>query len=158
MADYNEIIRSLRTAANDIANKAKDFAAVAGDKAREVAEDAGDRAKNVTRIAKLKLDIATEKANIKDAYAELGKLVFDTMDKKEVPEPYVRAFDAILLSNAAIERMEAELKELSPEDEAEAAPFEVIVSETEDELGGEDIVVEITEEKEADPEDNKPVE
>lgn len=160
MPDYNEIIRSLKAAASGVADMAKDFASTAGDKAKEVAGDASEKARAVARIAKLKIDIAAEKANAKDAYAEVGRLFFDATDKKNVPEPYIRAFDSVMLANAAIERMEAELSELrtvvnEPEDaeDAEDASFELIVNEAEragsccgDGAGSEesDITVEIT--------------
>lgn len=157
MPDYNEIIRSLKAAASGVADMAKDFASTAGDKAKEVAGDASEKARAVARIAKLKIDIAAEKVNAKDAYAEVGRLFFDATDKKNVPEPYIRAFDSVMLANAAIERMEAELSELrtvvnEPED-AEDASFELIVNEAEragsccgDGAGSEesDITVEIT--------------
>ena len=105
MADYNEIIRSLKAAASGVADMAKDIAATASDKAKEVAGDAGEMARAVARMAKLKVDIAAEKANAKDAYAEVGRIFFDATDKKNVPEQYIRAFDNVLLANAAIERM-----------------------------------------------------
>lgn len=153
MPDYNEIIRSLKAAASGVADMAKDIASTASDKAREYAGDAGEKARAVTRIAKLKLDIAAEKANAKDAYAEVGRIFFDATDKKNVPEQYIRAFDNVLLANAAIERMEAELNELravvNEPEEPEDASFELIVGETEAEhTAGEaeepDITVEIT--------------
>lgn len=156
MPDYNEIIRSLKAAASGVADMAKDIASTASDKAKDIAGDAGEKARAMARIAKLKIDIAAEKANAKDAYAEVGRIFFDAADKKNVPEPYIRAFDNVLLANAAIERMEAELNELraavnEPEDIG-AAPFEVIVGETEAEHAREvegpadepDISVEIT--------------
>lgn len=154
MPDYNEIIRSLKAAASGVADMAKDFASTAGDKAKEVAGDASEKARAVARIAKLKIDIAAEKANAKDAYAEVGRLFFDATDKKNVPEPYIRAFDSVMLANAAIERMEAELSELrTVVNEPEDASFELIVNEAEragsccgDGAGSEesDITVEIT--------------
>jgi type III pantothenate kinase len=41
----------------------------------------------------------------------VGKLYFETADKTAPGEMYVRAFDRVMLSLAAIERMEAELGE-----------------------------------------------
>ena len=159
MPDYNEIIRSLKAAASGVADIAKDLAATAGDRAKDIAGDAGEKAKAVARIAKLKLDIAAEKANAKDAYAEVGRLFFDATDKKNVPEPYIRAFDSVMLANAAVERLEAELEELRAVVNESGEPvdvsFECVVDEAEragagdeDEDAGEGITVEITVEKE----------
>lgn len=150
MPDYNEIIRSLKAAASGVADMAKDFASTAGDKAKEVAGDASEKARAVARIAKLKIDIAAEKANAKDAYAEVGRLFFDATDKKNVPEPYIRAFDSVMLANAAIERMEAELTELRAclnEAGVSDAAFEDIVDAAEAEAADGSIEVEITEDK-----------
>lgn len=159
MPDYNEIIRSLKAAASGVADMAKDLAATAGDRAKDIAGDAGEKAKAVARIARLKLDIAAEKANAKDAYAEVGRLFFDATDKKNVPEPYIRAFDGVMLANAAVERLEAELEELRAVVNESGEPvdvsFECVVDEAEragagdeDEDAGEGITVEITVEKE----------
>ena len=159
MPDYNEIIRSLKAAASGVADMAKDLAATAGDRAKDIAGDAGEKAKAVARIARLKLDIAAEKANAKDAYAEVGRLFFDATDKKNVPEPYIRAFDSVMLANAAVERLEAELEELRAVVNESGEPvdvsFECVVAEAaraggcyEAEDAGEGITVEITVEKE----------
>ena len=113
----------------------------------------------MARIARLKLDIAAEKANAKDAYAEVGRLFFDATDKKNVPEPYIRAFDSVMLANAAVERLEAELEELRAVVNESGEPvdvsFECVVDEAEragagdeDEDAGDGITVEITVEKE----------
>lgn len=162
MADYNEIIRSLKAAASGVADMAKDIAATASDKAKEVAGDAGEMARAVARMAKLKVDIAAEKANAKDAYAEVGRIFFDATDKKNVPEQYIRAFDNVLLANAAIERMEAELNELrasmNEAGEPVDASFEDVVDEAERAGAGdedESITVEITVEEDK-PEEGDP--
>ena len=111
------------------------------------------------RRPRLKLDIAAEKANAKDAYAEVGRLFFDATDKKNVPEPYIRAFDSVMLANAAVERLEAELEELRAVVNESGEPVDVsfvcVVEEAArggagdvDEDAGEGITVEITVEKE----------
>ena len=84
--------------------------------------------------------------------AEVGKLYFDSADKTAPGEMYVRAFDRVMLSLAAIERMETELTELraSLNDGAVSdADFEDIVTAAEAEASGDDgsIEVEITEEE-----------
>ena len=160
MSDYSELIRSLKAAAGGFADIAKDLAGAAGDKARDLAGGAGEKAKALAKLAKLTMELSTERDSLKDAYAEVGKLYFETADKTAPGEMYVRAFDRVMLSLAAIERMETELAELRAclnesaaavradlvraEDEpaAEDADFEEVVSAAE-----EGIEVEITEDE-----------
>lgn len=151
MSDYNDLIKSLKAAAGGFADIAKDLAGVAGDKARDLAGGAGEKAKALARLAKLSMELNAERDSLKDAYAEVGKLYFDTADKTNPGEMYVRAFDHVMLSLAAIERMETELTELRAslnEGAGEDADFEDIVTAAEAEAAGEDdsIEVEITEE------------
>lgn len=151
MSDYNDLIKSLKAAAGGFADIAKDLAGAAGDKARDLAGGAGEKAKALARLAKLSMELNTERDSLNDAYAEVGKLYFETADKTNPGEMYVRAFDRVMLSMAAIERMETELTELRAslnEGAGEDADFEDIVTAAEAEAAGEDdsIEVEITEE------------
>ena len=145
MSDYSELIRSLKAAAGGFADIAKDLAGAAGDKARDLAGGAGEKAKALAKLAKLTMELSTERDSLKDAYAEVGKLYFETTDKTAPGEMYVRAFDRVMLSLAAIERMETELAEMRAclnEPAAEDADFEEVVSAAE-----EGIEVEITEDE-----------
>ncbi len=90
-------------------------------------------------------------------------MYFESVDKRSPGEHYVRLFDQVMLCNAAIERIETEMRELKSvfDSEDEEADFSMIVSEAEDKAEGgssEDdgagIEVEITVEKDAEtPED-----
>ena len=145
MSDYSDLIRSLKAAAGGFADIAKDLAGVAGDKARDLAGGAGEKAKALARLAKLTMELSSERDSLNEAYAEVGKLYFETADKSDPGEMYVRAFDRVMLSLAAIERMETELTELRAalnEGAAEEADFEDVVTASE-----EGIEVEITEDK-----------
>ena len=145
MSDYSDLIRSLKAAAGGFADIAKDLAGAAGDKARDLAGGAGEKAKALARLAKLTMELSSERDSLNEAYAEVGKLYFETADKSDPGEMYVRAFDRVMLSLAAIERMETELTELRAalnEGAAEEADFEDVVTASE-----EDIEVEITEDK-----------
>lgn len=149
MSDYNELIRSLKAAASGFADIAKDLAGAAGDKAKDLAGGAGEKAKALAKLAKLTLELSNERDSLNDAYAEVGKLYFETADKSDPGEMYVRAFDRVMLSLAAINRMETELTELRAgltDGDPEDADFEDIVSCSEAEAE-EDIEVEITEDK-----------
>ena len=145
MSDYSDLIRSLKAAAGGFADIAKDLAGAAGDKARDLAGGAGEKAKALARLAKLTMELSSERDSLNEAYAEVGKLYFETADKSDPGEMYVRAFDRVMLSLAAMERMETELTELRAalnEGAAEEADFEDVVTASE-----EDIEVEITEDK-----------
>ena len=78
MSDYSELIRSLKAAAGGFADIAKDLAGAAGDKARDLAGGAGEKAKALAKLAKLTMELSTERDSLKDAYAEVGKLYFET--------------------------------------------------------------------------------
>ena len=150
MADYNELIRSLKAAAGGFADIARDLAGAAGDKARDLAGGAGEKAKALAKLAKLSMELNSERDSLNEAYAEVGKLYFETADKTAPGEMYVRAFDRVMLSLAAIERMEAELTELRAclnEPGVSDAAFEDIVDAAEAEAADGSIEVEITEDK-----------
>lgn len=151
MSDYSELIKSLKAAAGGFADIAKDLAGAAGDKARDLAGGAGEKAKALARLAKLTMELNSERDSLEEAYAEVGKLYFENADKTDPGEMYVRAFDRVMLSLAAIERMETELNELRSymsESSADDAGFEDIVDAAEAEAAGDDsIEVEITEDK-----------
>ena len=149
MSDYSDLLNSLKNAAGSAANIARDLAGNAGEKARELAGGAGEKAKAVARIAKLKLDINCAGVARDEAYTEIGRIYFESSDKKNPGELYVRLFDQVMLANAAIERDEAELRELRAAlgEPAEDADFSGVVDEAEAAAEPEaDIEVEITDE------------
>ena len=179
MSDYNELLNSLKAAAGSAASIAKDLAETASEKARDIAGNAGVKAKALARMAKLMHEANAQRGELDAAYAEIGRVYFESADKKNPGELYVRLFDRVMLANAAIERAEAEMREcadaLSDQgvevnfehvvDDAEAAAradaepegdkiFEFAVYRDKKEAEPE-VEVEITEEK---PEDDKPAE
>ena len=151
MSDYNDLLNSLKAAAGSAANIARDIAGSAGEKARDFAGSAGEKAKATARIAKLKLEIAGKREELNKVYAEIGRVYFESADKRSPEELYVRLFDKVMLANAAIERMETEERELKSifESEADEADFTMVVSAAEDEAAEPDVEVEITEEEPA---------
>ncbi len=169
MSDYSELLNSIKAAAGSAANIARDLAGNATEKARSLAGGAGEKARAAARIAKLKLDEAAKRDEREKAYAEIGRMYFESVDKRHPGEHYVRLFDQVMLCNAAIERMETEMRELKSvfESEDEEADFSVIVSEAEhkaegeaeaEDTGDEDsagIEVEITIEKDEDKAEDK---
>jgi hypothetical protein len=124
---------------NDIKEKVKETLDIVADTTRDVASKTADKAKNVSRIAKLSLEISGEKDTIKKAYAEIGKLYYET--HKDAPDGFfVQLCDEITLANKSIIDKETEIAELKAdgnlEDDIEVE-FEEIVTEAETEAEGE---------------------
>lgn len=139
MADYNDLKQALKNTFNGVSGLARGIAAEAGDKARAL-----------SRIAKLSLDLNAERDNAKAAYAEIGKLYYET-NKDEPGEFFIQLFDEVKLSGESIARMEDELAALkSGMGEscgcADDADFESVVCEAETDAAPDDdsIEVEIT--------------
>ena len=177
MSDYNELLNSLKAAAGSAANIARDFAETAGEKARDFAGSAGEKAKALARLAKLMRELRAQTAERDEAYTEIGRMYFEGADKKNPGELYVRLFDKVMLSNAAIERTETELNELRARlsEQGIDVDFERVVEDAEAAAGDEepagdkvfefsiyrdrkdepadDIEVEITEEKPEEPQE-----
>ena len=170
MSDYNELLNSLKAAAGSAASIAKDLAETASEKARDIAGNAGVKAKALARMAKLMHEANAQRGELDAAYAEIGRVYFESADKKNPGELYLRLFDKVMLANAAIERTETEMNELRAQlseqgidvdfsdvvDEAEAAAEEPtgdkvfefsIYRDRKDEGAEPDVEVEITEEK-----------
>ena len=112
MSDYNELLNSLKAAAGSAASIAKDLAETASEKARDIAGNAGAKAKALARMAKLMHEANAQRGELDAAYAEIGRVYFESADKKNPGELYLRLFDKVMLANAAIERTETEMNEL----------------------------------------------
>ena len=111
MSDYNELVNSLKAAAGSAANIARDLAETAGEKARDFAGSAGEKARAVARLTKLYREVSAHRSERDEAFAEIGRMYFESADKKNPGELYVRLFDKVMLANAAIERLETEMRE-----------------------------------------------
>jgi len=94
--------------AEKAADKTKDFAEKAADKTKDFAEKAADKAKATARIAKLNIEISSEKDNMKKTYLEIGKLYYDT--HKENPEGFfIQLCEEIALAEKNIADKQAEI-------------------------------------------------
>ncbi len=145
MADFNAFKDKMLAKLGQAAEATKDFAEKAGDKAKDFAESAGDKAKAGARIAKLNIEIATERDNMKKTYLEIGKLYYDT--HKEDPEGFfIQLCEEIALAEQNIAAKEAEIAELKSADDDDddiEVEFEEIVAE--DEAAAESPIEEIIE-------------
>lgn len=100
MADINDIKGAVLNTLGTVAGKTRDFA-----------EKAADKAKDVARIAKLNMELSSEKDNIQNAYLEIGKLYYET--RKDAPDGFfVQLCDEITLANENISSILSELEDL----------------------------------------------
>lgn len=103
MADFNDIRDTL----------AGTFSVVAG-KTKELACLAHEKAKLVGKIAKLNLELNSEKDTIQKAYVEIGKLYYDT--RKNDPDGFfVQLCDEITLAKENIAGLQQQIDLLKAE-------------------------------------------
>lgn len=132
MADFNSFKDKLLAKLGQTAEAAKDIAEKAADSTRDFAEKAADKAKTGGRIAKLNIEIAGEKENMKKTFIEIGKLYYDT--HKDDPDGFfIQLCEEIALAEKNIADKEAEIAELKAgnDDDSIVVEFEEIVSEDE---------------------------
>lgn len=92
----------------DAAGRVARFAA---DKAKGAAAVTANKTKTISRIAKLNVDIASERDTIKQAYSEIGKLYFET--HRDDPDSYfLQPCQEIENALEAIAAMESEIARL----------------------------------------------
>jgi predicted nucleic acid-binding Zn-ribbon protein len=97
MADFNEIKETVLGAFGVAAEKTKEFAGKAADKA-----------KDVSKITKLSFEIKAAKETIEKAYAEIGKIYYET--HKNAPADYfIQLCEEITAANERIEALEIEI-------------------------------------------------
>lgn len=134
MANFDELKNKFLSSLGKAAEAGKDIAVKAADAGKDIAVKASEKAKCGTRIAKLSIDVAGEKDNMKKAYLEIGKLYYDT--HKDDPEGFfIQLCEEVTLARSNIEAMEKEIAELKggTDDEENEDPdvtveFENIVS------------------------------
>ena len=132
MADFNSFKDKLLARIGQAAEGAKDIAEKAADATKDIADKAADKAKAASRIAKLNIEIAGEKDNMKKTFIEIGKLYYDT--HKDDPEGFfIQLCEEIALAEKNIADKEAEMAELKAEkeDDSIVVEFEEIVDEDE---------------------------
>ena len=113
----------------------RDIAGKAAGATKGIAGVAAEKAKAGGRIAKLTMDIAKEKEEMKKTYLEIGKLYYDT--HKDAPEGFFSQLcEEIALAEKSVAAKQAELDELkasftTPEEPEVEVEFEEIVGEAE---------------------------
>jgi hypothetical protein len=97
MADYSEIKDSVFNALG-----------TAADLTRDLVGKAADKTKDVAKLAKLNMELSSEKETVQKAYLEIGKLYYET--HKSAPEGFfVQLCDEITLANQHIGKLNADI-------------------------------------------------
>lgn len=95
----------------DLKEKVMSTLGAVADMTKGAAVKTADAAKNMTRIAKLSVEVGSEKDTIKKAYAEIGKIYYDL--HKDAPDDlFAQLCEEITLTLKNIEAKEAEIAEL----------------------------------------------
>lgn len=133
MKDFSELKDKVLSSIGKAADAGKDLANKAADAGKDIANKAADKAKAGTRIARLSVDIASERENLKKAYIEIGKLYYDT--HRDDPEGFfIQLCDEVALAQKNIADKEAEIEQLKSHGEDAAdidVEFEEVVAEEE---------------------------
>ncbi len=129
--DFNGLKDKLLSALGQASEGAKEFAGKAADATKDFAEKAADKAKAGTRIAKLNIEIAQQKENMKKAYLEMGKLYYDT--HKDNPDELFNVLcEEIAAAEKAVAEREAEIEDLKNGGEPDVdVEFEEVVEQAE---------------------------
>lgn len=158
MKDFNELKQKMLAKLGEAADATKDFAGKAADVTKDFANKAADKAKAGGRIAKLSMEVATEKENMKKTYIEIGKLYYDT--HKDDPDGFfIQLCEEIALAEKNIAAKEAEIAELrSTEngDDSVQVEFEEVVDREEAAAGAPETDITIQAPAEEAPADDTP--
>ena len=133
--DFNGLKDKVLSALGQTADSAKDFAGKAGDGVKDFAEKAADKAKAGGRIAKLTMEISSEKETMKKAYLEIGRLYYEA--HKDAPEGFfLQLCEEVALAEKNIADKEAEIAALKEEFGGKGEPdvsveFEEVVEQEE---------------------------
>lgn len=119
---------------DDIKGAVIDTIGQVAEKTRDLAGTVADKAKDVSRIAKLNIEIGSEKDTIKKAYTEIGKLYYET-HKDDPDDFFIQLCDEITVSLGNIAAKEAEIAEIkarsSVSEDDIVVEFEEVVAEAE---------------------------
>ena len=133
--DFSELKNKFLSAVGKTTDATRDFAGKAADSTKDFAGKAADKVKAGGRIAKLNIEIAQEKDNVKKTYVEIGKLYYDT--HKDDPDGFfIQLCEEVAAAEKAIADKEAEIASLKEGFSSKEEPdidveFEEVVAEGE---------------------------
>ena len=130
--DFNELKNKVLSTLGKGVDSAKDLAGKGVDGAKDLAGKGAEMVKTGSRIAKLNMEISSEKENMKKAFLEIGKLYYDT--HKDDPEGFfIQLCDEVAISEKNIADKQVEIDELKAGDAGEdiSVEFESVVADEE---------------------------
>lgn len=137
--DINELREKILAVLNQATESAKDVAEQATGTMRDFADKAMGSARAGGRIAKLAMEVASEKESLKKTYQEIGRLYYETA--KDAPDGFfIQLFEEVRLGEQSIAEKETELNELKSSFQKPFGvdvEFEFVVGKTEAEAEGE---------------------
>lgn len=124
MVTLGKTIETTKDIAEKTADKTKDIAEKTVEAVKDLAEKTADKAKASARIAKLNIEIAGEKDNMKKTYLEIGKLYYDTC--KDNPEGFfIQLCEEIALAEKNIADKQAEIALLKAGNDDDSIEVEI---------------------------------
>ena len=136
--DINELREKILAVLNQATENAKDMAEQATGTMRDFADKAMGGARAGGRIAKLAMEVASEKESLKKTYQEIGRLYYEAA--KDAPDGFfIQLFEEVRLGEQSIAEKEAELNELKSSFQKPFGvdvEFEFVVGQTEAEAEG----------------------
>ena len=125
--DFNNLKNKLLSTLGQATDGARDLAG----KASEGAKNLADKAKDMGRIAKLNMEIATEKENMNKAFTEIGRMYYDA--HKDAPDTlFLQLCEEIALAEKTIANKQGEIELLKGNGEPDVTvEFEEVVGEAE---------------------------
>ena len=138
----------------NVSEKGKEYLETVSEKGKGVVDAAKDKTRTAGRVARLSMELNTEKGVLEDTFTELGKVYYEECAGSAMGI-FAQLCDEITAVNARIEAMEAELAELKETlvpARASEEDFEDVVAQDECCCGCEcecsdDITVEIVEDE-----------
>ena len=130
--DFNNLKNKLLSTIGQASDGARDLAGKAGEGAKNLA----DKAKDMGRIAKLNMEIASEKENMRKAFTEIGRMYYDA--HKDDPDTlFIQLCEEIALAEKNVADKENEISLLKGSGEpGVVVDFEEIVGQAEEAAEG----------------------
>jgi uncharacterized protein YjbJ (UPF0337 family) len=122
--DFSNLKNKLLSTLGQATDSAKDLAGKAGEGAKNLA----DKAKDMGRVAKLNMEIATEKENMRKSFTEIGRMYYEA--NKDAPDAlFTQLCGEIALAEKNIADKEAEIAVLKGSGEPDVSvEFEEVVA------------------------------
>ena len=117
--DFSQIKNVLGGVLETVSEKGKGYLETVSEKGKEVVDTAKDKTRTAGRVAKLSMELNSEKSVLEETYAELGKVYYEECANSAMGI-FAQLCEEINAVNARMEMIEAEIAQLkgtTPEEE-----------------------------------------